>query len=89
MKHPYIKHNRRTDTYSVYVWINGSRKVVARVKNEIQAINIMDQAKAGFINTTRFPNTRVDPIISKSTRKDVSEEAKPDQSKETIPKIKD
>ena len=86
MKHPYIKHNRRTDTYSVYVWINGSRKVVARVKNEIQAVNIMDQAKAGFINTTRYPNTRVDPIITRTSTKYASTETGPNNSKEEVPK---
>lgn len=89
MKHPYIKHNRRTDTYSVYAWINGSRKVVARVKNEIQAINLMDQAKAGSINTTRYPNTRVDPIISKSPTTDNTQTARPDKSNHLISKLQD
>lgn len=56
MKDPYIKHNKRTDTYSIYAWINGKCKVIARVKNEHKAHDIRDQAKLGIINTTRYPS---------------------------------
>lgn len=51
---PYIKHNRRTDTYSVYAYIEGKRKVIARVKYEFQAIEIRDKAKLGIIETSNY-----------------------------------
>lgn len=53
-KNPYIKHNRRTDTYSVYAIVNGKRKVIARVASESIAIQIREDAKDGIIQTSKY-----------------------------------
>lgn len=57
MKTPYVHYNRKTDTYSVYAWIDNKRKVIARVKDHRVAREIADKAKLGNINTTKYPLT--------------------------------
>ena len=54
--HPYIKHNRRTNSYSVYAQIDDKRKVIGTYTSEIKALEVLDQARDGTINTTKYPN---------------------------------
>ena len=53
---PYVKQNRRSDTYSVYAPIDGKMKVIGIYRTYKRAYQVKLDAENGIINTTRFPN---------------------------------
>lgn len=51
----YIKHNRRSDTYSVYATVLSKRKVIARVKAHHEAVRIRNEANRASMSTILLP----------------------------------